>query len=213
MESLSVVIPPEDVLMDHQMPSALSGRCKNARAPTIPPKKQKHGGSDHCAPWYSMRGEHNVGSDHSPAATSLNEAVCATHCGIGIVSEVIKWGAELGTILSPDALTAPCPAKNHTPGPVSPASTAVTESDRERQLFLRASESAPLSKWRWNKGSAGEREAPDYLHLIAHPGHRTMGTRRFAGEAIAGHGNSDWDGVMMKTPSYTLTWEQHCVLI
>lgn len=44
-------------------------------------------------------------------ATSLNEAVSTTHCGIGIVSELIKlWvGAQYG--LSPDALAALYPAK------------------------------------------------------------------------------------------------------
>lgn len=38
-------------------------------------------------------------------------------------------------VLSPDALTASCPAKNQTSGSVFPASTAVIESERERQLF------------------------------------------------------------------------------
>lgn len=46
-----------------------------------------------------------------------------------------RWaeGAQYG--LSPDALTASCPTKNQTSGSVSPASTAVIESERERQLF------------------------------------------------------------------------------
>lgn len=70
----------------------------------------------------------SLGADRCPTATSMNKAVCTTHCGIGIVSDPIRWrvecagwgeesGEELGEggapyMLSPDALTALCPAKN-----------------------------------------------------------------------------------------------------
>lgn len=58
----------------------------------------------------------SLGADRCPTATSMNKAVCTTHCGIGIVSDPIRWRVECGGgapyMLSPDALTALCPAKN-----------------------------------------------------------------------------------------------------
>ena len=120
-----------------------------------------------------MKGEHNLRSDRRAAATSMNKAVCATHCGIGIVSEVIKWGAEgeggqrgLGAALSPDALTTSCPAKNQTSGSVSPASTAAIESEQERQLF-----SGHLIYTFVGGGGTKERRRAgswNYLHIITH---------------------------------------------
>ena len=150
----SAVIPLKVFLMDHQMPSTwqtIFRELLNAR-----PLKIKNN-NNICkwpllhATWYSMtvKGEQtkpSLGADHCSSATSMNKAVNTTHCGIGIVSELIKWGVEWEVgggpraegapyVLSPDALTASCPAKNQTSGSVFPASTAVIESERERQLF------------------------------------------------------------------------------
>lgn len=82
-------------------------------------------------------------ADHCLTATSMNKAVSTTHCGIGIVSELIKWEVEWDGqraegawyMLSPDALMASCPAKKQTSGSVFPACTAVIESEQKRQLF------------------------------------------------------------------------------
>ena len=149
-EILSVVIPLKDILMEQQMPSTwqmIFRGLLNAR-----PLKIKNN-NNICkwpllrAAWYGMtvKGEQTkqaLGADHCSAATSMNKAVSTTHCGIGIVSELIKWGVEWGRwaegaryALSPDALTASCPAKNQTSGSVVPAPASVIESEQERQLF------------------------------------------------------------------------------
>lgn len=36
----------------------------------------------------------SLGADRCPTATSMNKAVCTTHCGIGIVSDPIRWRVE-----------------------------------------------------------------------------------------------------------------------
>lgn len=83
----------------------------------------------------------SLGADHCLTATSMNKGVCTTHCGIGIVSEVIMRGVEFGEgrgahdMPSPDALTASCPAKNQTSGFAFPAPTEVIVTEQQRQLF------------------------------------------------------------------------------
>lgn len=41
---------------------------------------------------HSERTKPSLRGDHCPTATSMNKAVPTTHCGIGIVSEMIKGG-------------------------------------------------------------------------------------------------------------------------
>lgn len=81
----------------------------------------------------------------------MNKAVNAAHCGIGIVSDMIKgrggagWAASggggrgvargLGSLLSPDAPPLSHPAENQTSGAMAPAPAAVMESERKRQVF------------------------------------------------------------------------------
>lgn len=36
----------------------------------------------------------SLGADRCPTATSMNKTVCTTHCGIGIVSDPIRWRVE-----------------------------------------------------------------------------------------------------------------------
>lgn len=163
-KSLSDVIPLKDILMDHQMQSAwqtIFTALLNARPLQIKNNNNICKWPLLRATWYSMtvKGEQikqSRGTDHCPTATSMSKAVRATHCGIGIVSEVIKWGVEgFRYVLSPDALTASCPAKNQTSGSVFPASPAVIESEQERQLGIRSTPLLVEAEQR----SASEQEA------------------------------------------------------
>lgn len=103
-KSLSVVIPLKDILMDHQMPSTwqtIFRALLNTRPLKIPNNNNICKWLLLHATWCSMtvKGEQtkqSLGADHCPTATSMNTAVRATHCGIGIVSELIKWRVEEG---------------------------------------------------------------------------------------------------------------------
>lgn len=102
-ESLSVVKPMNDVLMDHQQPCdwLIFRALLNARPPNVINNNNSGKWPLLCATWYSMtvKGEQtkqSLGGDHCLTATSMNKAVPTTHCGIGIVSELIKWGVEGG---------------------------------------------------------------------------------------------------------------------
>lgn len=63
-------------------------------------------------------------ADQRSTARSMNKAESSAHCGIGVVSDLIKWelvwdglwaeGAR--RVLSPDALTASFPAENQNLG-------------------------------------------------------------------------------------------------
>lgn len=81
-------------------------------------------------------------ADRRSTARSMNKAESTTHCGIGVVSELIRWevvwdgqqaeGAR--RLLSPDALTASLPATTQTSGPIGPAPATEVKSERKRQL-------------------------------------------------------------------------------
>lgn len=67
-------------------------------------------------------------------------------------------------VLSPDALTALCPAKNPTSGSVFPASIAVMESEKERQLFSEH-EIYPLLLQQRDALRTGSK---NYLHIVTY---------------------------------------------
>lgn len=119
--------------------------------------------SDHCCErlepaWQSQ------GADHCLTATSMNKAVCRPHRGMGIVSEAVRWRVAWGWglswhALSPDAPTAPRPARNQTSGLLFPASTQVTETTalRSAELHLLSQE---VEQW----GTGQEAGSLSYLH-------------------------------------------------
>lgn len=88
----------------------------------------------------------------------MNKAESTTHCGIGMVSELIKWelvwdGQWAEGVLSPDALTASFPAKNQNPlGPTVLASATEVKRERKRQQSCR-----------WNGGAQGKRQLKFYI--------------------------------------------------
>lgn len=99
----------------------------------------------------------SLGADHCLTATSMTKAMCSTHCGIGCVSEVIKWGVEWSWRGgSPDMLPHLMPWQHHALLETKPQAFSFLFPPKwQRQLFS-GQQSCTFCYRTWNKEGQGK---------------------------------------------------------